>query len=147
MAYDSTLELDRPSVVAAIADYILQVNYRGYRPDRRKVLAIRRSDRTAWLRNAGTPVRWEAYYYIEGELFPAPDATRLAPGTSPLDLAGRLVDGIWSQLKAWNGLDFTASSYGLNQPRFSDREGRALELDEMIRTQPAMIGRPGVLHA
>jgi len=49
--------LDRASVTEAIADYILQVNFRGYRADRRKVLAVRQSDRTASLRNAGTPVR------------------------------------------------------------------------------------------
>jgi len=49
--------LDRDSVIYAIKDYLLQVNYRGYKPDRRKVLSVRQTDRTAWLRNAVTPVR------------------------------------------------------------------------------------------
>jgi hypothetical protein len=105
--------LDRASVTEAIADYILQVNYHGYRPDRRKVLAIRQSDRTASLRNAGTPVRREVYYYVEGELFPAPDSTRLAEGDTPKALAERLVEQIWNDLWVWNAYDFTPTSGGL----------------------------------
>ncbi|HWQ70773.1 MAG TPA: hypothetical protein VN370_00495 [Desulfitobacteriaceae bacterium] len=31
---------------------------------------MRTSDRTASLRNAGTPIRQEVYYFIEGEVFP-----------------------------------------------------------------------------
>ena len=77
---DDPISLNRESVVAAIADYLLQINHRGYAPDRRKVLAVRRSDRTASLRNAATPVRWEVYYFIEGELIPEQGATRLAAG-------------------------------------------------------------------
>jgi hypothetical protein len=105
--------LDRASVTEAIADYILQVNFRGYRADRRKVLAVRQSDRTASLRNAGTPVRREVYYYIEGELFPAPDTTRLADGDTPAALAERLVAQIWDDLWVWNAYDFTTHSSGL----------------------------------
>ena len=112
--------LDRASVVAAIKEYVLQVNYRGYQPDRRKVLSVRRSDRTAWLRNAVTPVRWEVTYFIEGELFPEAGATRLAEGEWPQALAERLVDGIWEQLWVWNGYDFTPTSSGLNQGSYSD---------------------------
>ncbi|PKU22070.1 hypothetical protein [Telmatospirillum siberiense] len=112
--------LDRRSVVAAIADYVLQVNYRGYRPDPRKVLSVRRTDRTAWLRNEGIPVRWEVYYYIEGELFPKEGATRLAEGESSVRRAEALVDEVWDQLWAWNGYDFTPTSYGLNKGKYSD---------------------------
>ena len=105
--------LDRASVTDAIADYILQVNFREYRADRRKVLAIRQTDRTASLRNAGTPVRREVYYYIEGELFPAPGTTRLAEGDTALALAERLVEQIWDDLWVWNAYDFTPHSGGL----------------------------------
>jgi hypothetical protein len=117
---EASRTLDRPSVVAAVADYLLQVNYRDYRPDYRKVLSVRRSDRTAWLRDAGTPVRWEVYYFIEGELFPVLGATRLRTGQSPDELAEVLVEGIWDRLWVWNGYDFTPTSYGLNQGRYSD---------------------------
>jgi len=117
---DNPAQLDRASVIAAIADYLLQVNYRGYRPDRRKVLAVRRSDRTASLRNAGTPVRWEVYYYIEGELFSQEGATRLPAGFSHVDWAEKLVGRIWDQLWVWNGYDFTPTSYGLNVGKYSD---------------------------
>ena len=44
--------LNRQSVLECLTDYILQVNFSGYRPDPRKVLAVRSSDRTASLRNA-----------------------------------------------------------------------------------------------
>lgn len=116
----SVTDLDRASVVAAIADYVLQVNYRGYRPDGRKVLSVRRNDRTAALRNAGIPVRWEVYYFIEGELFPEEGATRLRDGETPQDRAEALVEALWPQLWAWNGYDFTPTSYGLNMGRYSD---------------------------
>ena len=114
--------LDPASVVDAIKDYILQVNYRGYQPDRRKVLSVRRTDRTAWLRNAGVPVRREVYYYIEGELFPEPGTTRLEAGQSPQELADKLVDGIWDSLVIWNGYDFTPTSAGLNRSVYSGRD-------------------------
>ena len=105
--------LDRASVIYAIKDYLLQVNYRGYKPDRRKVLSVRQTDRTAWLRNAVTPVRSEVCYYIEGELFPKENTTRLAPGQSLQDLAENLVDQIWNELSAWRAYDFTPTSPAL----------------------------------
>ena len=105
--------LDRMSVIAAITDYILQVNFRGYQPDYRKVLAVRESDRTASLRNAVAPVRWEVYYFIEGELFPEEGVTCLRTDDSPQGLAKKLVDEIWAQLWAWNAYDFTPTSSGL----------------------------------
>ncbi|MDR1545287.1 MAG: hypothetical protein LBU12_00925 [Deltaproteobacteria bacterium] len=123
--------LDRRTVEAALADYLLQVNHRGYRPNRRKVLAVRGTDRTAWLRNAEKPVRWEAYYFIEGELFPEPETTKLPPGRSPEDYAAALTDQIWDQLSLWNGFDFTPTSFGLNymlQPiNFANQTERSLE--------------------
>lgn len=111
-----SIALDRPSVVTAIADYLLQANYQSYRPDRRKVLAVRRTDRTASLRDASIPVRGEAFYYIEGELFPEAEATRLAPNQAPRELAERLVAGIWERLWVWNAYDFTRSTSGMNAP-------------------------------
>ena len=116
--------LDRESVVYAIKDYILQVNYRGYNPDRRKVLSVQRTNRTAWLRNAVAPVRWEVYYFIEGELFPEEGMTRLATGQTPQDLAEKLVDQIWDNLLVWNGFDFTPTSSGLNRGKYTDEEAR-----------------------
>ena len=120
---DQPLILDRSTVIVAVADYLLQANYRGYHPDYRKVLSVRRTDRTATLRNAGTPVRWEVYYFIEGELFPDECATRLLEGESAAEKAIKLVDGIWEQLWVWNGYDFTPTSYGLNQGKYSDEPG------------------------
>ena len=114
--------LDRESVVFAIKEYILQVNYRGYNPDRRKVLSVQRTDRKAWLRNAVAPVRWEVYYYVEGELFPEEGMTRLAAGQSPQDLAEKLVDQIWDKLVVWKGFDFTPTSSGLNRKKYVDEE-------------------------
>ena len=111
--------LDRASVVDALKDYILQVNYRGYNPDHRKVLSVRRTDRTAWLRNAGVPVRWEVYYYIESELFPKKGMTRLETGEAPQTLAEKLVEAIWENLVIWNGYDFTPTSSGLNRSVYS----------------------------
>jgi hypothetical protein len=87
------------------------------------VLSVRRSDRTAWLRDAGTPVRWEVYYYIEGELITEQGATRLARGQSHFDLAEKLVAGVWDQLWVWNGYDFTPTSGGLNQGKYWDEQG------------------------
>jgi hypothetical protein len=112
---DIPIRLDRASVVDAVADYILQVNYRGYRPDQRKVLSVRRTDRTAWLRDAGTPARREAFYYIEGELFPQDGATCLAEGEIPQMLAEKLVAEIWDNLWVWNDYDFTPTSGGLQE--------------------------------
>jgi hypothetical protein len=112
--------LDRDSVIYAIKDYLLQVNYRGYKPDRRKVLSVRQTDRTAWLRNAVTPVRSEVYYYVEGELFPKENTTRLAPGQSLQDLAENLADQIWNELSAWRAYDFTPQSDGLKQGQYMD---------------------------
>jgi ferredoxin len=119
---DERCLLDRPSVVAALADYLLQVNYRGYVPDPSLVLAIRRSDRTAWLRRAELPVRWESYYFIEGELFPIPGATRLPQEKSPAEYAEELVARVWPQLWVWNGYDFTPSSSALNKNAYKKGE-------------------------
>lgn len=121
---DRPAALNCASVVAAVADYILQVNHADYRPDRRKVVAVRGTDRTAWLRDAGTPVRQEVWYYIEGELFPAPGATRLHDGQSPHALAESLVAGIWDDLWVWNGYDFTSTSGGLDEAAYATAEPR-----------------------
>jgi hypothetical protein len=121
---DSPAALNRASVVAAVADYILQVNYKGYRPDRRKVVAVRCSDRSAWLRDAGTPVRQEVWYYVEGELFPTAGATRLQDGQTPEDLAASLVAGVWDDLWVWNGYDFTPTSGGLDEAAYAAAEAR-----------------------
>jgi hypothetical protein len=107
-------ELNRQSVEGALADYVLDINQKGYRPDPSKVLAVRGTDRTAWLRRAALPTRWEAWYYIEGELFPEPGSTRLPEGETPLSHARNLTEGIWEKLRAWSGYDFTPTSYGLN---------------------------------
>ncbi|MDR2165078.1 MAG: hypothetical protein LBO79_05520 [Zoogloeaceae bacterium] len=112
--------LDRSSVTAALADYLLQVNYRGYAPNPSLVLAIRRGDRTAWLRRAELPVRWETYYFIEGELFPIPGTTRLPEGKSPAEHAEDIVARIWPQLWVWNGYDFTPSSSALNRNAYKN---------------------------
>jgi len=114
---DVLVRLDRRSVVDAIADYLLQANARGYRPDRRKVLAVRQTDRTAWLRDAGTPSRREVWYYIEGELFPEPGTTRLESGESATARAELLVSQIWNDLWLWNAYDFTPTSGGLAETK------------------------------
>jgi len=115
-AAPSPLLLDRPSVVAAIADYLLEANNQGYRPDPRKVLAVRKSDRVASVRNAGTPVRSEVFYFIEGELFPEPATTRLNEGETPTARAERLVGEIWERLWVWNAYDFARSTSGWQAP-------------------------------
>jgi epoxyqueuosine reductase QueG len=102
--------LHRPSVLDCLSDYLVQVNWNGYRPDRRKVLAVRTSDRTASLRNAGTPIRQEVYYFIEGEIFPQEGTTRLADGQSAIELAELLLEQVYEQLYIWVAYDFTKGS-------------------------------------
>src|SRR5512138_1848206 len=104
------LILNRASVLECLTDYIVQANLRGYRPDPRKVLAVRTSDRTASLRNAGTPIRQEVYYFIEGEVFPEPGTTRLQEGQAARELAERLLEEIYEQLYIWVAYDFTKGS-------------------------------------
>lgn len=101
--------LNRPSVLEALTDYILQVNYRAYIPDSRKVLAIRTSDRTATLRNAAPPLRQEIYYFIEGEIFPE-GATRLREGQTPAERAEELLEEYYERLYIWTAYDFTKGS-------------------------------------
>lgn len=102
--------LNRQSVRECLTDYILQVNYRGYKPDQRKVLAVRTSDRTASLRNAATPIRQEVYYFIEGEIFSREGATRLKEGQSAAHLAEELLEEVYEQLYIWTAYDFTKGS-------------------------------------
>ena len=102
--------LNRASVLEALTDYILQVNYRGYTPDPRKVLAIHVTDRTASVRNAGTPIRHEVYYYIEGELFPLHETTSLHEGQSARELAEFLLEQCYEQLVIWAAYDITKGS-------------------------------------
>jgi hypothetical protein len=91
-------QLKRDSLKAALADYILQVNYGGYRPDPRKVLAVKIEDRTTMLHNAGTPLRTEVYYFVEGEVFPQEGTTKLAEGQAPDELAEQLLQQTYEQL-------------------------------------------------
>jgi hypothetical protein len=109
-------KLNRQTVVDAVSDYILQVNHGSYQPDRQKVLTVRKTDRTASLRDAAVPVRGEVYYFIEGELFSRVDATRLREGETPEALAEKLVGEIWDDLWVWNAYDFTRSTSGMNAP-------------------------------
>lgn len=102
--------LNRQMLMEALVDYILQVNYDGYKPDPRKVLAVRASDRTTSLRNAATPVRQEVYYFIEGEVFPKTGTTRLRDGQKPIELAEALLDQLYEKLYIWIPYDFTKSS-------------------------------------
>jgi ferredoxin len=102
--------LNRQSVLECLSDYILQVNYHGYRPDRRKVLAVRTSDRTVSLRNASTPIRQEVYYVIEGEIFPEEGTTCLNDGQTAAELAEELLENIYEQLYIWTAYDFTKGS-------------------------------------
>ncbi len=102
--------LNRQSVLEALTEYILQVNYDGYRPDPRKVLAVRTSDRTATLRHFAPPLRQEVYYFIEGEVFPQEGATRLKDGETPVSLAEELLKERYEQLWIWVAYDFTKGS-------------------------------------
>jgi ferredoxin len=102
--------LNRCSVLECLTDYIRQVNYYGYKPDPRKVLAIRTSDRTASLRNASTPIRQEVYYFIEGEIFPVAGTTRLNDGQTPDELAEELLEKQYEQLYIWTAYDLTKGS-------------------------------------
>ncbi len=102
--------LNRPSLLECLSDYIRQVNLYGYRPDNRKVLAVRSSDRCVTLRNAGTPVRQEVYYFIEGELFPEEGTTRLSEGRDAEQLAEKLLTERYEQLSIWTAYDFTKGS-------------------------------------
>jgi hypothetical protein len=102
--------LNRQSVLEALTDYILQVNYNGYKPDPRKVLAVRTSDRTATLRNTAAPLRQEVYYVIEGEIFPEEGATRLREGQTPVELAEELLKQHYEKLWLWTAYDFTKGS-------------------------------------
>jgi hypothetical protein len=102
--------LNRQTLLEALTDYILQVNYDGYKPDPRKVLAVRSSDRTTSLRNAATPIRQEVYYFIEGEIFPKTGTTRLRDGQTPAELAEELLEQLYEKLYIWVPYDFTKSS-------------------------------------
>lgn len=102
--------LNRQSVLEALTDYLLQVNYNGYQPDQRKVLAVRTSDRTATLRNIAPPLRQEVYYFIEGELFPQEGTTRLREGQTPEALAEELLESKYEQLWIWVAYDLTKGS-------------------------------------
>src|SRR6266568_536482 len=102
--------LNRQSVLEALTDYILQVNHNGYKPDPRKVLAVRSSDRTATLRNAAPPLRQEVYYFIEGEIFPQEGSTRLREGETPVGLADELLEQQYEQLYIWVAYDLTKGS-------------------------------------
>ncbi|MDR2364395.1 MAG: hypothetical protein LBD68_00860 [Zoogloeaceae bacterium] len=108
--------LDYPSAAQAIADYLLQINHGAYRPDRRRVLSVRKTDRTASLRDAALPARGEVFYFIEGELFSEMDATRLREGESPQARAEKLLHGVWEQLQVWSAYDFARSTSGMNAP-------------------------------
>jgi ferredoxin len=109
--------LDRRSVLECLTDYMLHVNYYGYQPDSRKVLAVRTSDRTATLRNAGTPIRQEVYYFIEGEIFPKMGTTRLKDGQTAGELAEELLERHYEQLYIWTAYDLTKGSpYGFRKP-------------------------------
>ena len=102
--------LNRQSVLESLAEYILQVNHRSYRPDYRKVLAVRTSDRTATLRSIAPPLRQEVYYFIEGEIFPQAGTTKLGEGEAPLELAERLLEEVYEQLYIWVAYDLTKGS-------------------------------------
>lgn len=109
--------VNRDSALAALTDYILQANFQGYYPDRRKVLAVRRGDRTVTLRNPETPVRQEVYYFIEGEWIPEEGATRLREGQTPKELAEELLNRHYEQLCVWTAYDFTKGSLaGFRRP-------------------------------
>jgi ferredoxin len=117
LTLDGANVLDRASVLDALSDYILQINYHGYQPDARKVLAVRISDRTAILRNAGTPIRHEVYYFIEEEIFSVAGTTRLQEGQRPRELAEILFAQQYEQLCTWTAYDFIKGSLaGFKRP-------------------------------
>jgi len=103
-------QLKRDSLLAALTDYILQVNHNGYKPDPRKVFAVKIQDRTTLVRNASTPIRHEVYYFIEGEVFPIEGLTRLKEGQTPGELAEILLDKTYEQLWIWAAYDITRGS-------------------------------------
>ena len=102
--------LKKDSVLTALTDYILEVNFKGYKPDPRKVLAVRDSDRSAVMRSIATPARREVYYLIEGELFPNAGTTRLADNQTPSELAQLLTGQIFDRLVIWVAYDFVKGS-------------------------------------
>ncbi len=102
--------LNRASVLECLTDYLVQVNFRGYRPDPRKVLAVRTADRTTSLRNASTPIRQEVYYFIEGEIFPTAGTTRLNEEQTAAELAAKLLEKTYEQLYIWVAYDLTKGS-------------------------------------
>jgi hypothetical protein len=103
-------QLKRDSLKAAIVDYLLQVNYEGYKPDPRKILAVRIEDRNTQLRNAGTPLRGEVYFQVEGEVFPTAGTTRVPEGRSIADYAEELVSNVYERLWIWAAYDITKGS-------------------------------------
>ncbi|MDR0529034.1 MAG: hypothetical protein LBG69_05445 [Zoogloeaceae bacterium] len=108
--------LNRPSVIHAVAGYLSQINTRGYCPDPRKALWVRKADRCASVRDAGVPVWGEVFYYIEGELFPLEGQTRLRNGQSPIARAEELIADLWEDLWVWNAYDFARSTSGWAAP-------------------------------
>jgi hypothetical protein len=102
--------LDRPSIVAAFADYLREVNAGDDHPDPEKALFVWESNRKAGLRKAGLPVRGEVYYLIKRDLFPVAETTRLEAGETPEALAETLVGQIWEKLRIWNAYDFALST-------------------------------------
>ena len=130
--------LNRQSVLEALTDYLLQVNYRGYRPDSRKVLAVRGSDRTATLRDAAAPLRQEVYYFIEGEIFPE-GSTRLGEGQTPAELAHELLEASYENLYVWTAYDFTKGS----PPGFRKPFDQAPILKGSPRPNPEQVTRRG----
>lgn len=133
--------LNRESVLTALTDYILEVNYQGYKPDPRKVLAVRTSDRTASLRNAGTPIRQEVYYFIEGGVLPVEGTTRLKEGQTPGELAEKLLQKHYEQLYIWTAYDFTKGS----PPGFRKPFDQELILEGSPNPNPQRITRNRVV--
>jgi len=104
--------LKRDSLKQALTSYILEANHEGYHPNPRKVLAVKLEDKNTTLRNAGTPVRNEVYFVVEGEVFPGEGTTRLTEGQSPADLAELLVEQVYEKLWIWAAYDFSKGSGG-----------------------------------
>lgn len=137
--------LNRQSVLECLTDYILQVNHRGYKPDPRKVLAVRTSDRTASLRNAATPIRQEVYYFIEGEIFPHEGTTSLREGQTAAQLAEELLEKNYEQLYIWTAYDFTKGSPpGFRKPFDQPRIVRATSSPHSEHRTRSEKARPGV---